>query len=568
MRSLIVTQVVTIAIAGLSSIAVAQIDSIHVLVNEETASGSNSLATFAYLETIDENNEIVKTIYSTTFNAGGALRRITNVDGVQQVEVIATEQNFREFYTNNDPTRGVPNPLVFGMITNPAAVGSIPANGAIWFTDGSTTNVSGGGTADPAATKRVYRYNLGTIPSGGTGLDIFTSLATLSTFQAQPGGVGNISRQAAFSPTGQSIYHVDSGGSQSGVFKIDPASGAVTRILNIANSSGSVAINTEPAVLRVGDADRILFRGNKQSTAAPGINVGGINYIDHDGTNTTAQKTFLSAETLADFLQVAVGSTDVRAITAAPDGESIYFYDQSTSRLLGLDAEGRLFKLATRNERDLVLTGAVGAGETPTASVLRLQPRTIVHPTAGSIPQLMYAESSPLNSVGAIDVFLPTDFDRDGDEDATDLDLFETVLTPRNVAASLDNARFDLNGNAVIDFKDVKIAQSFQLFSDGDTNFDFAVNFDDLLTLAQGYGTATGQTWIDGDFTGDDAVNFDDLLILAQHYGETAPNVGLSALPSDFRSDWALALSTVPEPGVVTVLAAGLPLARRRIRRV
>lgn len=562
-----VTSAAGLAAALVSVSAHAAIDNILTLVPKESASGTSSFATFAYLETIGENKEVIKTIYTTSFAAGGSLRRISNVDGAQTVEVIATEQNYREFYTNNDPSRGVPNPLVFGMITNPVSVGSIPANGAIWFTDGSTTNQPGGGGSDPAATKRLYRYDLQTIPTGGTGLDIFTSLATLADFQAFPGGVGNISRQAAFSPTGQAIYHVDSGASQSGVFKIDPATGAVSRILNIANGTGSTALNTEPGVLRVDDKDRILFRGNKQNTAAPGINVGGINYIDHDGVTTSGQEVYLSAQKLAGFLQVAtVGSTDVRTITVAPDGETIYFYDQTTARLLAMDGDGRLFKLATRNERDLALTGAVGAGETPTASVLRLQARTIEHPTAGEITQLMYAESSPLNSVGAINVFLPTDFDRDGDEDSADMALFKAVLTPRNVAAALTDARFDLNGNGVVDYHDVRTAQSFQLFPDGDADFSQTVDFGDLLTLAQNYDITTDRTWAHGDFNGDDGVTFDDLLVLAQHYGEGAAQLDPSSASADFAADWALALTLVPEPASLVGLSAALALVGRRRR--
>jgi hypothetical protein len=84
----------------------------------------------------------------------------------------------------------------------------------------------------------------------------------------------------------------------------------------------------------------------------------------------------------------------------------------------------------------------------------------------------------------------------------------------------------------------------------GDTNFDGVVNFADLLTLAQHYGSVSAE-WETGDFTGDRAVGFNDLLLLAQHYGHT---VGAG-------------ISNVPEPlcgaGVV-VCAMGFMARRRR----
>lgn len=103
----------------------------------------------------------------------------------------------------------------------------------------------------------------------------------------------------------------------------------------------------------------------------------------------------------------------------------------------------------------------------------------------------------------------------------------------------------------------------------GDTDLNKAVNFDDLLTLAQNYNTATGATWSLGDSTYDGAVNFDDLLALAQNYGTSALADGsmLTSLGyADVSADWTLALSiAVPEPTSLAALSlAGLCLSRRR----
>jgi Bacterial Ig-like domain/Leishmanolysin len=52
----------------------------------------------------------------------------------------------------------------------------------------------------------------------------------------------------------------------------------------------------------------------------------------------------------------------------------------------------------------------------------------------------------------------------------------------------------------------------------GDVNRDRVVGFDDLLIVAQSFGTA-GRTWSTGDLTFNGAVDFSDLLIVAQAYG-------------------------------------------------
>jgi hypothetical protein len=75
----------------------------------------------------------------------------------------------------------------------------------------------------------------------------------------------------------------------------------------------------------------------------------------------------------------------------------------------------------------------------------------------------------------------------------------------------------------------------------GDTNFDGKVDFADLLTLAQNYGTTAGATWQTGSFYGDGAVNFSDLLVMAQHYGQSL--LGAADAPA-----------AVPEPACVAIL--------------
>lgn len=110
-------------------------------------------------------------------------------------------------------------------------------------------------------------------------------------------------------------------------------------------------------------------------------------------------------------------------------------------------------------------------------------------------------------------------------------------------------------------------ADSFTLAvagASGDTNFDGAVNFDDLLILAQHYNSPDDQSWITGDFNGDLLTNFDDLLILAQNYGMSLLGES-NDLHSSFAADWAMAQLLAPEPASLGMLIA-LPLLRTRRR--
>ncbi len=103
----------------------------------------------------------------------------------------------------------------------------------------------------------------------------------------------------------------------------------------------------------------------------------------------------------------------------------------------------------------------------------------------------------------------------------------------------------------------------------GDASLDGFVNFEDLVLLARSFNTA-GQSWIAGDFNGDSTVNFADLVLLARNFN-TGPNGGSLALAGggsvgddQFRAAWASALSQVPEPASLLLLAAGAMLALRR----
>lgn len=120
-------------------------------------------------------------------------------------------------------------------------------------------------------------------------------------------------------------------------------------------------------------------------------------------------------------------------------------------------------------------------------------------------------------------------------------------------------------GDVQVDASSLVIALALQ----GDANIDGRVNFDDLLKLAQNYN-GTARNWAHGDFSGDAAVNFDDLLTLAQNYNGSLLTDGTLATTATgnatFGSDFALALSLVPEPTSLLVVSSLAMVAGKRRR--
>jgi hypothetical protein len=113
-----------------------------------------------------------------------------------------------------------------------------------------------------------------------------------------------------------------------------------------------------------------------------------------------------------------------------------------------------------------------------------------------------------------------------------------------------------------IDATTVLIGYTFK----ADSNFDQAVNFNDLLVLAQNYnGTVLATEWWKGNTNGDTLVDFSDLLALAQVYGQSVSGSLEGTVTGSFEGDWYLAQSLVPEPTSLVALAgAGALLSRRR----
>ena len=556
-------------------------DNLVQFIDEATATDNAALGAWGY-------DPLTDTAYVASFGATGSLRKITNVtSGTQTATVQVSEAQWALYYRDGDPNTSAGAQLPGGLLLNPHAIGSgttaIAPFSRAWIIDANRVPASG--AINAGASKRLYDYNLqmvmpnpnpGKIPTTPPfydGRDVFTTRVTLADMNAAAGlpqtnATSNVSRQFAWSSDGQSIYFTDSGTSTllGGVWKAHPVSGTPTRILQSAGLTVEPAVKPLPAV-----GDRIFVRGTTQT----GNTDDGIDFIDHDGTNTTAPAVLIEGQAVRDFMESSATNLAVTAIAADADGD-LYFNVSGGSGTLGTqrrnvlryDTQGRLSKVLAYNERDLFLTGEVGGGENPNANVSKMQPRTVTYTGPDGpfqVTQVMYAESSPLNVIAGFYAFKAGDFNRDNAVDQEDVALFKPKLTVRGQAAgSTEDLKFDLTGNNAVDWKDVKTLQTFYPFPNGDANIDQIVNLADFNALASNFGLG-GRVWTQGDFNGDDQVNLTDFNILASNFGMTASG------PDVTPEDWSALASAVPEPAsaaMLSVVAAGLMRMRRRDRTV
>jgi hypothetical protein len=549
-------------------------DVLTTVVDQANSTAGKSIGAFAY-DPI--NDRMFVTSYgSSPFDAPGAIRLISNVSGTQVATNVISEGQLQLFYRDNDTTRSVTFPILSGFLFNPKSIGSFAPYSRVWAADASLTRLPGGSnTTDPAATKRYYRFDPSVTPDVYP-TNALTSLATLSDLQAHVSTTStssNWGRQFAWSNDGQWIYHNDSSAAFGGTWKLNPVTGESVRI-------SAVVANTEVAVLDPGGGvDRIVFRGT-------GANVGGLDYIDHNAsTQTTSAATpLLEAGVLADFLDQGNVAPITFSATSDPAGNLYFNSTSGTGTVMRLDPQGRLISLVSKAERAEFL------GASPNSNTLRMQLRQINHATAGKINQLLYAENAD-KSVSGINIFDVGDFDRDGSETMADRAMFLASLSPRGTAMPSGtvtaNGRYDLNGNGSIDWKDVKILQTFLGFENGDVNLDGSLTLEDLDVMAANYytfGGAADKTWADGDIASLDPlatvyaadaadaniVNSVDVNLFAQTWLNvlglpqlTIEDVDGRGYTGQFRSDVISAL--VPEPATLSILAsAAFALTRRR----
>ncbi len=181
--------------------------------------------------------------YASTFGAGLSMRKITGVGTAPLSTVQFSESQLQQFLRDGNPDRSVLTPIISGIVLNPLPVGAFPAYSFAIITDIGTTRLPASSTNDPAATKRLYRYNLQAVGPAGTpappygdARDLMTTLVTLSDLNAAKGAAptntsSNFGRQGAFSTDGQSYYSIDSATALGGVYKTDVLTGATSLIV-------------------------------------------------------------------------------------------------------------------------------------------------------------------------------------------------------------------------------------------------------------------------------------------------------------------------------------------------
>jgi len=540
----------------LAGVAAAQVDSLTVVVPRSVLQGNvtspGEPATFGYDPSRDR-------IFFASFPAPGQdLRVIRNLSTTP----VSTDADRYITQTPWNTWLGGTNPVPGSMLLNPQPIvtpsGTIPAYGAAFITQG--------GNPSP---QRFYRYNLQ--PAGASANEELTSLVTVADMRnavgATTGGLPNVQRQFAWSGDGQSAYVVDTQDPDTtgGLWRFSAATpGNPVRLYN-----GS--IDSEPSRLTVNGTDRVYFEGleaaEREAGDATPANGGGLDYYD---VASDARQIAVAGQAVADFLEVPLTTTTTSSTgtvtvdtnidtnaTAVDAAGNVYFNNRDSSPadrrgIYRLDPQGRLSKVVSNRER----VAALGSSLVQT---FNMQPRTVTV-NGVAVTQVMYLEQGNADLIAGAMAWEPGDFDRDGGVDAADLSLFRTRLTLPGVVVPLDDVRYDLNGNNEVTFRDVKVLQSFALFPNGDSNFDYTVNFPDLLALASNYNQSA-RLWTQGDFTGDGTVNFPDLLVLASNYNRTTLPPGADvadAAGAAFAADWARALASVPEP---TTAAAGLAIA-------
>ncbi len=107
----------------------------------------------------------------------------------------------------------------------------------------------------------------------------------------------------------------------------------------------------------------------------------------------------------------------------------------------------------------------------------------------------------------------------------------------------------------------------------GDADLDGGVSINDFNALAGSFGAGSGKVWTDGDFDYDGGVSINDFNLLAGGFGQSVPPnselwAGLLAFAAAHNDLEAFAAITgVPEPTSLAVIAAGSTLGLRRRRR-
>jgi VCBS repeat-containing protein len=255
----------------------------------------------------------------------------------------------------------------------------------------------------------------------------------------------------------------------------------------------------------------------------------------------------------------------LRGVTGGPDGTTVV-------KLEYTDVDAGRFTFG--NRQDITFTGVEAVTDV-------LPPQVNVSVFVRDIaPQKLrfFFSETVFPSLGTADlvvrnldtgaVVAPTGYAYDANGNIANF-TFATPLPDGNYRATIAAAGvFDAAGNAMA----ADHAFEFYVLA-GDATGDRAVDFDDLVVLAQGY-ERPGGNYVSGDFTGDGMVDFYDLVVLAQNYDRVLPRPGagsttqVSAGAARFEADWARATAAAKVPPVAAPAGAKPAPAKAKLKPV
>jgi T5SS/PEP-CTERM-associated repeat protein len=504
--------------------------------------------------------------------------------------VVGRDANSRGVVT----VRGSNSALV---ITNAArgagyAQVNIDPGAAVYLNGGATgkyqianTNLNGG-TLRVSTLTTPINFNAGTLQvTGGAGLAVGPAAvpgqSTVNADVAVPAG-GTLEVSGPLNVAANRHLSVNTGGVIDAGAAAAPSAGSLNNgtidVLRGTFVARTLLLNDAGATFTAVDTDRLDFKAGLDNSGTVNLvrasAAGAItNEIDGSifvaGAATFADKvTNHGAIAAAGSVNFQGGLTNDGSVTvtgtqtAAPAAATVV-----TSG--GIDGAGNL---------------TVGAGATAVTPAVA---QTAVHVAPGArlvllaspAPTVSTVQSLRLDPGGTLDVAdnrLVVDYADAASPLATvraavlDKSITSSALTPATAIGYAE--AFDLPQSArpaTADATSVVVRQTLL----GDANLDGAVDFDDLVKLAQNYNAKVSVTteawWSHGDFTGDGTTDFNDLVKLAQNYNAALPSRALPGASAGFETDLTAAFASVPEPSaaVATTLAGVGVLSRRRRRR-